>query len=76
MWTVRIYEERRRDREIREGKKDGIWYPPLGRHAAELLKKKNFSQNQNLPRIRYLKGQCLQDTNFEEISYTSVDAYI
>ncbi len=37
--NLRIYEERRRDREIREGKKDGIWYPPLGRQQSSSRKK-------------------------------------
>jgi hypothetical protein len=41
--------------------------PPLGRQQSSSRKKakRNFSQNQNLP--RHLKRQCLQDTNFEEI---------
>ncbi len=70
--NLRIYEERRRDREIREGKKDGIWSSPLGRQQSSSRKKakRNFSQNQNLP--RHLKRQCLQDTLFAEILYTGL----
>ena len=72
VWTVRIYEERRRDREIRRGKKDGIWYAPLGRQQSCSRKKakRNFSQNQNLP--RYLKRQCLQHTLFRRDLYTGL----
>ncbi len=72
MWTVRIYEERRRDREIREGKKDGIWYPTLGRQQSSSSKKakRNFSQNQNLP--RYLKRHCLPGHIFRRDSYTGL----
>jgi hypothetical protein len=43
---VRIYEERRRDREIREGKKDGIWYPPLGDSRAA-QKRKLFPESES-----------------------------